>query len=230
MLIESSRVWAIQNSEFNFNQSTARGTGLSVASNSSNIMIEDCRLCANGATGPSASQAEGLSLAMSSSCFLKNVMANGNFSSTSTAAGIRINTGGSSNLLDNCSAAANVVESSSFNAYGFLIEDSVTNISLSNCTAEANGALAPAVGVGFFVGPDPINCFVRNCQASFNSSYGVETNSETAYLTGNTTIGQSSNYTGSGIFGVVQVNNGSTPPRGTFDERFLNNIAIAPIA
>jgi parallel beta-helix repeat protein len=230
MLIESSRVWAIQNSEFNFNQSSVRGTGLSIASNSGNIMVEDCRFCANGATGSSSSQAEGLSIALSSSCFIKDSVANGNFSTTSTAAGMRIDTGGFSNLLDNCSAAANAVDSASFNAYGFMIEGPVMNISLNNCIAEGNGAISPAVGIGFFIGSEATNCFVRNSQASFNSGFGVETNSLTGYLVGNTMIGQNTNFTGTGIFGVVEVNNGSTPPKGTFDERFLNNIAIGSIA
>jgi hypothetical protein len=224
--LANSNCWSLKNSEFNFNQNSVRGTGAFI-SNSTNTVIDTCNFFANGATGASSTHAEGCHLSQSSSCIIRNSVANGNFSITCTVAGIRVDTSSFGNSIEDSTASVNSSSSALFNAYGFMLDTSSSNVNFYNCTAEGNSAPVPAAGTGFFVGSTIGSCLIKDCKALFNTNAGAMVNSTNTYLISNVMIGNGViSYTGAGVFGFVNVTNGATPPRGTFDEKLLDNVAI----
>ncbi len=219
--------WHIKKSDFSSNVNSSRGTGLLLLGRGH--IVEECSFNNNGDTGEAPFEAEGLNLAATFSSVVRNCVANGNFSVTSTAAGIRIDAGALGNSLENCIASGNRSESTTFNAYGFIIENTSSRNTLINCTAGANRSQGTGFGVGFFAASTTSNCSFKNCQSLFNTHRGFITNSTTAFLMGNLSVGHGSdanNYAGAGTFGLISVTNGAQPPTGSFDERWFDNISV----
>lgn|GEM_PF-1532010 len=220
----------IKDSDFSFNMNIMRGTGAALGG--SNIVVENCTFNGNGATGASALEAEGVELGETFSSIMRNCIANGNFSSTSTAAGFRFDAGSSGNVLENCIALGNFTTSTLLNAYGFMVGAAlpVSDISLINCKAQANSALSPALGIGFFINANSPNCIVENCQALSNTHTGFSINPSSAVLVGNLAMGNPTNYAGlavtGGTVGRVTIANGTQPTSTAFDTRQIDNIAV----
>ncbi len=228
--LSDSAFWSVRNSDFSFNINSTRGSGVVLLGPNrmdGGHLFENCTFCNNGATGASL-EADGINFAMTFSCIARDCIANGNFSVTSTAAGFRLDSPGAGNYLENCIANGNRVESTTINAYGFMLDNTHSRVTLSNCIAEANRSQAR--GAGFFMNSTNTNCSFKDCQALFNTARGFITESTTAFLIGNLSVGHGShtnNYDGVGTYTYYSVVNPSLLPSGRFDERGVDNISIA---